>query len=380
MTTRRRFVRDAGVAAAAAAAAAAFGTKALSAGTNPRKTLLILGGTRFLGPEIVDAAKASGWTITLFNRGKTNPGLFPDLEKLQGDRNDDLKSLVGRSFDAVIDTSGYFPRQVKDSAALLGKTAKQYVFVSSISVYADLGKPGVDETAPVAVLTDPTFEKVTEETYGGLKALCEAAAEAAMPGRVTNVRPGLIVGPNDGTDRFTYWPVRVAKGGEVLAPNRPEDPVELIDVRDLASWIVRTIDTKTFGVFNATSAPIKVGDMLEACKAASGGDARFTWVDAAFLKAQKVEEWSDLPVWTSPAGSDAGGGLVKNTRAVAKGLTFRPIKATAKDTLDWWKKQPKERTARLKSGLSEEREAAVLAAWHEAQSKEVQSKKAPKAG
>ena len=380
MTTSRRFVRDAGVAAAAAAAAAAFGTKALSAGTNPRKTLLILGGTRFLGPEIVDAAKASGWTITLFNRGKTNPGLFPDLEKLQGDRNDDLKSLVGRSFDAVIDTSGYFPRQVKDSAALLGKTAKQYVFVSSISVYADLGKPGVDETAPVAVLTDPTFEKVTEETYGGLKALCEAAAEAAMPGRVTNVRPGLIVGPNDGTDRFTYWPVRVAKGGEVLAPNRPEDPVELIDVRDLASWIVRTIDTKTFGVFNATSAPIKVGDMLEACKAASGGDARFTWVDAAFLKAQKVEEWSDLPVWTSPAGSDAGGGLVKNTRAVAKGLTFRPIKATAKDTLDWWKKQPKERTARLKSGLSEEREAAVLAAWHEAQSKEVQSKKAPKAG
>ena len=380
MTTRRRFVRDAGVAAAAAAAAAAFGTKALSAGTNPRKTLLILGGTRFLGPEIVDAAKASGWTITLFNRGKTNPGLFPDLEKLQGDRNNDLKSLVGRSFDAVIDTSGYFPRQVKDSAALLGKTAKQYVFVSSISVYADLGKPGVDETAPVAVLTDPTVEKVTEETYGGLKALCEAAAETAMPGRVTNVRPGLIVGPNDGTDRFTYWPVRVAKGGQVLAPNRPEDPVELIDVRDLASWIVRTIDTKTFGVFNATSAPIKVGDMLEACKAASGSDASFMWVDAVFLKAQKVEEWSDLPVWTSPAGSDAGGGLVKNTRAVAKGLTFRPIKATAKDTLDWWKKQPKERTARLKSGLSEEREAAVLAAWHEAQSKEVQSKKAPKAG
>lgn len=377
MTTRREFVRDAG---AAAAAAAAFGTKALSAGTNPRKTLLILGGTRFLGPEIVDAAKARGWTITLFNRGKTNPGLFPDLEKLQGDRNGDLKSLAGRSFDAVIDTSGYFPRQVRDSATLLGKTAKQYVFVSSISVYADLGKPGVDETAPVAVLEDPTVEKITEGTYGGLKAACEVAAEAAMPGRVTNVRPGLIVGPNDGTDRFTYWPVRVAKGGEVLAPNRPEDPVEFIDVRDLAAWIVRTIDTKTFGVFNATSAPIRVGDMLDACKAASGSDARFTWVDAAFLKAQHVEEWSDLPVWTSPAGSDAGGGLVKNARAVAKGLTFRPVKATAKDTLDWWKALPKERTAKLKSGLSEEREAAVLAAWHEAQSKEAQSKKAPKAG
>jgi 2'-hydroxyisoflavone reductase len=196
-----------------------------------------------------------------------------------------------------------------------------------------------------------------------------------MPGRVTNVRPGLIVGPNDGTDRFTYWPVRVAKGGEVLAPNRPEDPVEFIDVRDLAAWIVRTTDTKTFGVFNATSAPIRVGDMLDACKAASGSDATFTWVDAAFLKAQKVEEWSDLPVWTSPAGSDAGGGLVRNARAVAKGLTFRPVKATAKDTLDWWKTLPKERTAKLKSGLGEEREAAVLAAWHEAQ-----AKKAPKAG
>ncbi|MDL2716840.1 MAG: NAD-dependent epimerase/dehydratase family protein [Acidobacteriota bacterium] len=379
MTTRREFVRDAGVAAAAAAAAAAFGTRAMSAGTDPKKTLLILGGTRFLGPEIVDAAKASGWTITLFNRGKTNPGLFPDLEKLQGDRTSDLKSLVGRSFDAVIDTSGYFPREVRDSAGLLGKQgAKQYVFVSSISVYADLGKPGVDEMAPVAILKDPTVEKVTEETYGGLKALCEAAAEAAMPGRVTNVRPGLIVGPNDGTDRFTYWPVRIARGGEVLAPNRPEDPVEFIDVRDLAVWIVRTIDQKTFGVYNATSSPIKVGDMLDACKAASGSDAKFTWASAAFLKEQKVEEWSDLPVWTSPEGSDAGGGLVRNARAVAKGLTFRPIKTTAKDTLDWWKTLPKERTAKLKSGLTDEREAAVLAAWRAAEKAKAQ--KAPKAG
>lgn len=383
MKTRREFVRDAGLAATAAmtAGTAVFGTKALAEGTTPKKTLLILGGTRFLGPEIVEAAKASGWTITLFNRGKTNPGLFPDLEKLQGDRNGDLKSLAGRTFDAVIDTSGYFPRQVRDSAGLLGKQgAKQYVFVSSISVYASLGKPGVDETAPVAVLKDPAVEKVTEETYGGLKALCEAAAEAAMPGRTTNVRPGLIVGPNDGTDRFTYWPVRVAKGGEVLAPNTPADPVEVIDVRDLAAWIVKTIDTKTFGVFNATSAPIRVGDMLDACKAASGSDARFTWVSAAFLKEQKVEEWSDLPVWTSPEGSDAGGGLVKNARAVAAGLTFRPLKTTAKDTLDWWKKQPKERTAKLKSGLGEEREKAVLAAWHEAQSRDAQAKKAPKAG
>jgi 2'-hydroxyisoflavone reductase len=371
MTTRRDFLWK----TAASAGLLAGGLPAFS---ETNKTLLILGGTRFLGPEIVDAAKASGWTITLFNRGKTNPGLFPELEKLQGDRNGDLKSLEGRVFDAVIDTSGYFPRQVRDTAVLLGKSAKQYVFVSSISVYADLREPGVDETGPVAILKDPAAEKVTEETYGGLKALCEKAAETAMPGRVTNVRPGLIVGPNDGTDRFTYWPVRVARGGEVLAPDKPEDPVQLIDVRDLGKWIVKTIDTKTMGVFNATSVPLRVGDVLDACKAASGSDARFTWVDAAFLAAQKVEEWSDLPVWTSPLGSDAGAGRVSNARAVAKGLAFRPVKTTAKDTLDWWRSLPKERTSRLKSGLSPEREAAVLAAWHK--SHEAQAKKTPKAG
>jgi nucleoside-diphosphate-sugar epimerase len=368
MTTRRDFLWK----TAASAGLLAGGLPAFS---ETKKTLLILGGTGFLGPQIVGAAKASGWAITLFNRGKTNPGLFPDLEKLHGDRNSDLKSLEGRVFDAVIDTSGYFPRQVRDSAMLLGKSAKHYVFVSSISVYSDLSKPGVDETGPVAILKDPSVEKVTGETYGGLKALCEKAAEAAMPGRVTNVRPGLIVGPNDGSDRFTYWPVRVSRGGEVLAPDKPEDPVQFIDVRDLGAWIVRAIDTRTTGVFNATSAPLRMGDVLDACKAASGSDARFTWVDAAFLAAQKVEEWSDLPVWTSPLGSDAGGGQVSNARAVAKGLAFRPVKATAKDTLDWWKTLPKERTDKMRAGLKADREAAVLTAWHEAQ-----TKKPPKAG
>jgi 2'-hydroxyisoflavone reductase len=377
MTTRREFLRDAAAGAAAVAATAALGTKVLAAGTKPKKTLLILGGTKFLGPAVVEAARASGWTITLFNRGKTNPGLFPDLEKLQGDRLSDLKSLEGRTWDAVVDTSGYFPREVRDSAGLLGKQgAKQYVYISSISAYKDFAKPGIDETAPVAVLADPTIEKVTNESYGGLKALCEQAAETAMPGKVTNIRPGLIVGPDDPTDRYTYWPVRIARGGEVLAPNTPLDPVEFIDVRDLGIWIVKMIDTRTMGVFNATSAPIKVGDMLDSCKAASGSDARFTWADSAFLEEQKVGAWSDLPVWTPPVGEDAGAGLVSNARAVAKGLTFRPIKVTAKDTLDWWKTLPKERTEKLKAGLTPERETAVLAAWHEAQAK----KKAPKAG
>jgi len=368
------------VAAAAAAAAAAFGTKALSAGTNPRKTLLILGGTRFLGPAVVDAAKKSGWKISLFNRGKSNPGLFPDLEHLPGDRNGDLKSLEGRSWDAVVDTSGYFPRQVKDSATLLAPRVSQYVYISSISVFADMSKPGADETSPVAVLKDPTVEKIDEGSYGGLKALCEKAAEAAMPGRVTNVRPGLIVGPDDGTDRFTYWPVRVAKGGEVLAPNRPEDAVQFIDVRDLGTWIVKCLDAKTVGVFNATGNPLPVGTLLDTCKAASGSNATFTWADAAFLEAQKVSAWSDLPCWLPPTGEDAGGNKVSNAKAVGKGLTFRPLKDTCKDTLAWWKTLPAERQAKLKSGLTAERETAVLAAWHEAQSKKEQSQKAPKAG
>ena len=368
--TRRDLLKT----AAGAAASAALGTSRVFAATEP-KTLLILGGTRFLGPAVVEAAKRGGWKISLFNRGKSNPGWFPELEHLHGDRNGDLKSLEGRSWDAVVDTSGFVPRLVKDSATLLAPRTKQYVFISSNSVFKDLSKPGVDELGPVAVLEDPAVEKVDEKTYGGLKALCEKAAEAAMPGRVTNVRPGLIVGPDDGTDRFTYWPVRVARGGEVLAPGRPEDAVQFIDVRDLGHWIVQCLDTNSVGVFNATGNPVPVGTLLDTCKAASGSDARFTWVPAAFLEAQKVSEWSDLPCWVSPTGEDAGGNKVSNAKAVAKGLVFRPLRETCADTLGWWKKQPEERRAKLRAGLSAERETAVLAAWHAEQ-----AKKAPKAG
>ena len=368
--TRRDLLRT----AAAAAAVSALGTSRFGTAAEP-KTLLILGGTRFLGPAVVDAARKSGWKISLFNRGKSNPGLFPDLEHLQGDRNGDLKSLEGRSWDAVVDTSGYFPRQVKASAGLLAPRVKQYVYISSISAYADLSKPGVDETGPVAVLKDPTVETITEGSYGGLKALCEQAAEAALPGRVTNVRPGLIVGPDDGSDRFTYWPVRVARGGEVLAPNRPEDAVQFIDVRDLGTWIVRCLDAKTVGVFNATGDPLPVGTLLDTCKSTSRSDARFTWVDAAFLEEKKVSAWSDLPCWVPPTGEDAGGNRVSNARALGRGLTFRPLKDTCRDTLAWFRTLPAERQAMLKAGLTAEREAAVLAAWHEAQ-----AKKAPKAG
>jgi 2'-hydroxyisoflavone reductase len=335
--------------------------------TPKKRTLLILGGTRFLGPEIVDAAKKSGWTLTLFNRGKTNPGLFPDIEQLHGDRNESVKALEGRKWDAVVDTSGYFPRQVRMAMEALRGNVGQYVFASSISVYADTSKPGMDESAPVATIKDETTETITEESYGALKALCEKAAEAAMPGRVTNIRPGLIVGPNDTSDRFTYWPVRVSRGGEVLAPGTPADPVQFIDVRDLGEFIVKCLDAKTVGVFNATgpAKPLGVGPLLETCRTVSGSDARFTWVDAAFLAKMKVVPFVDMPVWEVPDGETAGANRVSNARAVAKGLAFRPLSVTVKDTLDWWRTLPKERQEKLKAGISPAREAEVLKACHE---------------
>src|SRR4051812_22147676 len=281
--------------------------------------ILILGGTGFLGPQIVDAALARKHTPTLFNRGKTNPGLFPDLEKLQGDRDpnkgEGLKALEGKEWDAVVDTSGYVPRIVKASAELLAKKVKQYVFISTVSVYSDFSKPGVDENSPVGKVADPTDEKATNEAYGPLKALCEQAAEAAMPGHVTNIRPGLIVGPGDPTDRFTYWPVRISKGGDVLAPGSGEDPAQVIDVRDLAAWAITAVERRHVGVFNAVGPARKMTmrEMLEGCRQGTGSDARLVWADPAFLEKHEIGAWMDMPVWT---GSDAGMASISNARAV----------------------------------------------------------------
>lgn len=371
MATRRRdFLKTTAVAGlglgAGLSVALAAGRERGPAGARPQKRLLILGGTAFLGPEIVEVARAQGYTITLFNRGKTHPELFPDLEKLRGDRNGDLKALEGRAWDVVVDTSGYVPRHVRDSATLLRDAVGQYVFISTISVYADNSKPGMDETAPVGKLSDETVEKVTGETYGPLKALCEKAAEAAMPGRVTVIRPGLIVGPGDPTDRFTYWPVRIARGGEVLAPGSPADPVQVIDVRDLAEWTVRCARRRVSGVFHATGPKkeMSMGTMLEACRRAGGSDAKLTWADAEFLGEQQVAPWGDMPCWVPPTGETAGFARVNCAKAISQGLAFRPIATTVKDTLAWWKAQPKDRTGSLKAGLSAEREAEVLKAWH----------------
>lgn len=335
----------------------------------PKKKILILGGTGFLGPALVEVAQQKGHTLTLFNRGKTRPGLFPDVEKLLGDRDGNLKALEGRKWDAVIDTSGYVPRIVKASADLLAPNVEQYVFISTISVYADMSRYGIDEDSPVATVQDEKTEDVSQH-YGALKALSEKAAEASMPGRVATVRPGLIVGPGDPTDRFSYWPVRVARGGEVLAPGDGEDPVQFIDVRDLAAFILGLVERREVGTFNATgpAEALSMKAMLEACKTANGGDARFTWVDSDWLvEQQKVMPWSHMPVWVPRSGEDKGVGRVSIARALKLGLTFRPTVDTARDTLAWFKTLPPERQAKLRAGIPPEREAEVLAAWHQRQ-------------
>ncbi len=383
-TRREFFIRclPAGVAAAGGLGAALGGGP--SAGTDPaaakaappaaagggKKSLLILGGTNFIGPHIVDAARARGLAVAIFTRGKRNPDLFPEgVEKLRGDRDpqvgEGLKALEGRRFDAVIDTSGHVPRHVRASAKLLAPNAARYIFVSSLSAYASHDTPGADEDAPLAPL-----EKETEDfqgvAFGPLKALCEKAVQEEFAGRAAVVRPGLIVGPRDNSDRFGYWPVRVARGGEVLAPGTPDDPVMIIDARDLAEWLVKLAVDGTTGVFNAIGPdrPLTMGQMLAACREAAGSDARFTWVDAAFLEQQKVRPWSDMPVWMPPEGEMAGFHRRSIARALKAGLTFRPLVTTCRDTLAWYATLPPERRQMLRSGLVAGREADVLAAWH----------------
>lgn len=329
--------------------------------------ILVLGGTGFLGPALVRDAQARGHKLTLFNRGKTNPHLFPDLEQIHGDRKVDLAGLKGREWDAVIDTSGYAPAVVRRATEALKDSVGHYVFISTISVYDKPPPGGVDETGAVGKLADETIEKVSGETYGPLKALCEREAERGFPGRTTNVRPGLIVGPDDPTDRFTYWPVRLDRGGEILAPgDAAGDRVQVIDVRDLAAWTVTAVEKRHVGVYNAVGPrdPVAIGGFLEAgCKAIAPGGCRLTWVPAAFLEKHKVEAWSDLPVWVPSNGEEGGMARVDCRRAIERGLAFRPLGDTFRDTLAWWKAQPAERRAKTRGGLTPEREAEVLALW-----------------
>jgi 2'-hydroxyisoflavone reductase len=334
--------------------------------------ILVLGGSGFLGSHVVDALLARGHVPTLFNRGQTHPQRFPTVETIRGDRDPNvgagLTGLRERSWDAVIDTSGYVPRHVKASAEMLAPVVGLYVFVSSRSAYASAAEVGRDETAALATLDDPTSEELSGETYGAFKALCEQAASAAMPGRVANIRAGLIVGPRDESDRFTYWPVRIARGGEVLAPGDGKTPVQFIDARDLAAFLVTVVEGGLHGAYNALgpSHELTFARMLAACKwSAPDSDATLTWVDQKFLLEREVKPWSELPVWIPDSPADVGFMRTSNAKAVAAGLTFRPVEETARDTLAWFNALPDAAAHSWKAGLTPERERSILEAWHD---------------
>jgi 2'-hydroxyisoflavone reductase len=364
--TRRSFLAT--TAAGVAVAAVTRGNAAVTPPTKPAKPMriLILGGTGFIGPNQVRYAVARGHKVSVFNRGKTNPGSLPaGVEHLEGDRNGKLDALKGKTWDAVIDNPSTLPRWVRTAAQLLKDSASHYLFISTISVYADNSKPGSDETSPTITLPDPNVEEIVGLNYGGLKALSEKEAERAFPGRTTVVRPGLIVGAGDNTDRFSYWPIRIARGGEVLAPGDPTDRVQFIDARDLGEWTIRLLEQKTYGTFNGVGPahPLTIAEMLYGIKAVTTAGAQFTWVPASFLEEQKVAPWTDMPVWIPPTGEYAGFGNRSIKKALDAGLTFRSLADTAATTLAFAESRPAERQEKLKAGLTPEREREVLAAW-----------------
>jgi 2'-hydroxyisoflavone reductase len=324
--------------------------------------ILIIGGTRFLGRHLVETALQRGHDVTLFNRGKSNPDLFPRLETILGDREQDINKLKGRIWDAVIDVAGYLPRIVRLSAEVLKENVARYVFISTISVYRDFKEIRIDESYPVGTLENETVEEITGETYGPLKALCEQVVQNIYGMRALIVRPGLIVGPHDPTDRFTYWPVRVARGGDVLAPQGPDAPIQIIDVRDLADFIIKLIQDNASGVYNATGPDyeLTIGKLLEVSKQVAGSDASFRWASVEFLNQHKVEAWSDMPTWVPDDEEGIGLSRVDVSKAIAAGLRFRPLEETVRDTLEWAQTRPADHPWR--AGLTAEREAEVLAA------------------
>ncbi len=323
--------------------------------------LLVLGGTRFAGRFFVEGALAAGHRVTVFHRGTTGADLHPGAERLLGDRDGGLGVLAGRRWDAAIDFCGYVPRVVGAGVAVLRDAVPHYTFVSSVSAYAEPVPPDATEDAPLATLADPAVEEITGETYGGLKAACEAVVHAGFPGRSLVVRPGLIVGPNDPTDRFPYWPRRLARGGRVLVPDVPALPVQVIDARDLAGWMLAQVEGKTTGTFNAVGprAPLALRECLERIRAAVGSDATFEWVDESFLVARGVLPWMEIPLWLHGAES---GDTFSGARAWASGLFPRPLEDTARDTLAW-------DLARVgdahpaSPALTPEREAELLREW-----------------
>jgi nucleoside-diphosphate-sugar epimerase len=318
--------------------------------------LLLLGGPRFLGRAVTDAALAGGHELTFFNRGQTNPELYPEVERLRGDRDGGLAALEGRRWDAVVDTSGYLPHVVRASAEVLA-SSDLYCFVSSISVYADFSRP-IDEESELAPLGDQPADEMAEDysNYGALKALCEEEARNVFGHRALVVRPGLIVGPHDPTGRFTYWPHRAVRGGEILAPGPPERMSQFVDVRDLGEWIVALCERGIGGTFNATHPGVPLGDLVETSVSVAGGEATVTWVTDDFLVGQEVGQWMELPLWLTGA-DHAYMDRADVSRALGEGLRFRPLEETVRGTLE-------DAATTDAAGLAPEREVELLAAWH----------------
>jgi 2'-hydroxyisoflavone reductase len=366
-SSRREFIK-AGV---AGATVAATGLPTVSAAGEHKQThkpldILILGGTGFIGPHMVREALRRGHSVALFNRGRTNNELFPDIETIKGDRDNGLDGLKGRKWDAVIDNSGYVPRHVQDSARLLAASCDRYLYISTVAVYADFSQP-IDEDSPLATLADESIEEVTWQTYGPLKALCEKRAAAEIDaGNLTILRPTYICGPGDHTDRFSYWPIRARKGGEMLWPGAPQNTIQIVDVRDLANFTIDCLDHDISGTYNMVHPPgeYSMGDLLEDCQAISATNVDATWVPEDFLAANGLNPGAQIPIWGGSARTFA----VSTDRAVAKGMQHRPPRETARDILSWWDTLPAERRANLKAGPGEEKEAEVLAAWKTANS------------
>jgi nucleoside-diphosphate-sugar epimerase len=360
MKTRRDVLTGAAAVAASVAIA-----PVLAADAKPR-TLLILGGTGFIGPHLTQEALRLGWTVTHFNRGKRDANGVPGVETLIGDRKGQLEALRGRKWDAAVDNTGYIPKFTKMSADLLAPNVGYCLYVSSISAYASFAQPN-DESSPTGQLTDTQIEEINGDTYGPMKALCERYSMEAFNGRASVVRPGYIVGPLDSSDRFTHWPRRASKGGEMLAPGTPKDPIQIIDVRDLTAWMMKLVGSRALGYFNAVSRPrqFTMGDIItESLRASPKAGTKVTWVPEDFLARHWTPEELDLPPWSPLKGEYAGASLTSSKRATDTGLRIRSMRDTVRDTLEWYQSLPADRQAKPRAGLGAQKEIETLRAWH----------------
>jgi 2'-hydroxyisoflavone reductase len=358
MTTRRDFL---GFSVGAGLAGVAGTNVFAQSGLN----ILILGGTGFIGPHLVQYAMDRGHRITLFNRGRTNTHLFPDAEKLVGDRNDDLSALEGRTWDVVIDNSGYTPQQVELSVGLLKEACDQYLFTSTRSVYTDYTSDVMDEDAPVG----PTHLPESEwDGYGPNKVLSERIVQDAFGARTLIARPPVIVGPGDRSDRFTYWVDRIDDGGDILVQGMPTDPIQFVDVRDLSEFYIHLVENSIAGIFNTEGpgSPLNTAGLIHGIKAVTSTPSTFTWVDWDFLIDAGETPQGSLPFWQPPRGRYLNYGYMDNSRAIANGMTFRPLAVIAKDTLDWHRSRPPEQQETLRVGISRQREAELLRQWRAA--------------